>query len=80
MATVAKYNGEIRSFERRYDSDWEDVAQAQRGEFLSRFPISSLATLELKRYAIGQNGRETFCYWVEPGTREWARIVGATAD
>jgi hypothetical protein len=77
---VNQYYPEIPTFNRRYNPGWEDEAQAQRGEFLSRFPISSLSALNLKRYAIGQNRRETFCYWAEPGTEKWARITGATAD
>ena len=71
---------EAKKYERTYNSDWEDEAHAQRGEFLRRFPLDSLPALTLKEYAIGQNGRETFCYWVEPGTRKWAVIVGATSD
>lgn len=66
-------------FSDRYQSDWEDEAHAQRGEFLRRFPLDSLPRLSLKRYAIGQNGRETFCFWLEQGTGAWAIILGSPA-
>ena len=74
------FRAEARDYDRGYEADWEDEAHAQRGEFLRRFPLADLSSLTLGKYAIGQNGHETFCYWVEPGTRKWAKIVGATAD
>lgn len=74
------YRQEAKDYERSYFDGWEGEAHAQRHEFLRRFPANDLPSLTLKKYAIGQNGRETFCYWVEPGTRKWATIVGATSD
>lgn len=67
-------------FSATYDELWEDEAHMQRGEFLKRFPLDSLKSLTLKKYAIGQNKGQTFCHWVEPGTEKWARINGATAS
>lgn len=77
---MRKFSSEAKKYEHTYNPDWENEAHAQRGEFLRRFPLDSLTSLTLRDYAIGQNGRETFCYWVEPGTRKWALIVGATSD
>lgn len=77
---MPNFSTEAKIYERTYISDWENEAHAQRGEFLQRFPLEELTSLTLKNYAIGQNGRETFCYWIEPGTRKWALIVGATSN
>lgn len=77
---MRKFSSEAKKYEHTYNPDREDEAHVQRGEFLRRFPLEDLTSLTLKNYAIGQNGRETFCYWVEPGTRKWALIVGATSD
>ena len=77
---MPNFTQEAKVYEGTYNADWEGEAHAQRGEFLQRFPPEKLSSLTLKNYAIGQNGRETFCYWAEPGTRKWATIVGATSD
>lgn len=77
---MPNFSHEAKEYPKDYSSDWENEAHAQRGEFLERFPPKRLSSLSLKNYAIGQNERNTFCYWVEPGTRKWAGIVGATAD
>lgn len=77
---MPSFSREAKVYERTYDADWEDEAHAQRGEFLRRYPPKDLVSLSLQNYAIGQNGRDTFCYWMEPGTRKWATIVGARSD
>ncbi|HEX7388130.1 MAG TPA: DUF3883 domain-containing protein [Castellaniella sp.] len=71
---------DAKKFNRIYDQQREDEADILRGEFLKRFPIESLPSLTLGKYAIGQNKGETFCHWVEHGTDKWARITGATAS
>jgi hypothetical protein len=77
---VPDFREEAKEYDATYNSDWESEAHAQRGEFIRRFPVASLGNLTLEKYAIGQSGRETFCYWVEQGTKKWAGIVGATAN
>lgn len=62
-----------------YDDRLEDDADAQRGEFLKRFPLESAPNLKLDDYVIGTRSRGTFCYWVESGTDRWARITGSPA-
>lgn len=69
----------FKSFERHYNSDWENEAEAQRGGFLRRFPIDKLSELTLEKYVIGSPSHDTFCYWIEPGTYKWARIVGSNS-
>jgi hypothetical protein len=76
---MIKLSAKTKAFSKNYNADWEDEAHAQRGEFLERFPIANLAGMRLTDYAIGQNEGKSFCYWVEPGTRKWAGIVGSTA-
>ena len=49
--------------------------------FLSRFPRGKLEEiLTLKKYVIGRGDTDTFCYWVERGTRPLGSILGARAD
>ena len=69
----------IKIFESDYNSDWENEAEAQRGAFLRRFPLDKLNNLTLERYVIGSKSHDTFCYWIEPGTYKWARIVGSNS-
>lgn len=70
---------DAQKFDLIYDDRLEDDADAQRGEFLRRFPIESVPKLKLDEYVIGTKLRGTFCYWTEPGTDKWARITGASA-
>jgi len=70
---------DARKFALIYDDRLEDDADAQRGEFLKRFPLESVPNLKLDEYAIGTKARGTFCYWAEPGTDTWARITGASS-
>lgn len=70
---------DARAFDLFYDDGLEDHADAQRGEFLKRYPLKSLPNLKLEDYVIGTKPRGTFCYWAEPGTDKWARITGASA-
>lgn len=60
-------------------SEAEDrEAERIQRQFVSRYPRSGLPTLTLEGYAIGLK-RETFCWWLEVGTKLLANIVGATA-
>lgn len=68
----------ITAFEERFNPEFEEKALAGRVEFMRRFPVARLASLRLGEYAIGK-GPDTFCSWVEPRTKEWAFIQGATA-
>ncbi len=44
-------------------------ANAQRDEFIRRFPLDSIPNLTLEQYCIGKGDRENFCWWVERGTK-----------
>lgn len=57
---------------------YEDQAAQQRGAFLRAFPLSSLPEMTVDHYVIGK-GTPTFCAYVEPLTKLWANILGATA-
>lgn len=67
-------------FDATYDHEWEATAAAQRREFRKRFPVKSLKSLTLEQYAIGQNKGETYCHWLETGTRMVALIAGSPAS
>ncbi len=69
----------VRRFERSYDNEWEADAALQLQEFNKNFPLSSLKKLTLEDYAIGRGRRDTYCYWLESGTRDVALIAGSSA-
>lgn len=45
-----------------------------REAFNGRFPKESLAQMTLEEYAIGQDGRDSFCDWLQTKTRPLAKI------
>lgn len=51
-----------------------------RAEFVRRFPKEKLNELTLEEYALGtDNYRDSFCYWVEFGTKKLGHIAGTAA-
>lgn len=51
-----------------------------REEFVQRFPKERLNELTLEQYALGTDAsRESFCYWVEFGTKKLGHIGGTAA-
>jgi len=68
----------LARFERQYDSSHEDSALRARGQFIQKFPVDSLHNLTVDEYVIGRR-KPSFCYFVEPGTKDWANIMGATS-
>jgi uncharacterized protein DUF3883 len=72
------FNALVEKHNREFDSSFEDAAEQQRGAFLEAFPLSKLQTLTLNQYVIGKKS-PTFCTYVEPKTRLWANILGATS-
>jgi 5-methylcytosine-specific restriction enzyme B len=55
-----------------------DELRQVREEFLRRFPKEKLPEMTLEEYAQGKGSHETFCYWLEYGTRWLGSIKGAT--
>lgn len=68
----------LARFEARYDTSHEDAALRSRGQFIRKFPLDSLPNLTVDKYVIGHRKR-SFCWFVEPGTKDWANIMGATS-
>jgi len=68
----------LARFEARYDASHEDSALRARGQFIQKFPLDSLLNLTVDEYVIGHQ-KPSFCYFVEPGTKDWANIMGATS-
>jgi hypothetical protein len=56
----------------------ERGAEEIRQKFVGIYPRAGLQNLTLEEYAIGLK-KETFCWWVEVGTKPLGSIVGATA-
>lgn len=46
-----------------------DEANAQREEFVRRFPLDSIPNLTPEQYCIGRGDKENFCWWVERGSK-----------
>ena len=46
-----------------------EEANAQREEFIRRFPLDSIPNLTLEQYCIGTGKKDSFCWWIERGTR-----------
>lgn len=70
----AKFEPTRRSRKKAYDE-----AVALRKAFQKRFPLKSISTLTLESYSIGNQDKDSFCYWVELKTRSLGDIRGATA-
>ncbi len=59
--------------------EWRDVSRTQCQAFLEAFPREKLSELTLENYIIGA-GEQTFCWWLEIGTRQYAAISGVYSD
>jgi len=70
---------ELKEFERTFETSDEDKAVVCRGQFIREFPIKRLENLNVDDYVIGK-GTDSFCAYVEPKTKAWANIQGATAS
>lgn len=68
----------LREFDSEYDATSEDHAAEELGDFLTAFPLKKLNKLRIDKYVIGRK-TATFCAYVEPKTKSWANIRGATA-
>ena len=55
--------------------DWKNKASTQWTLFRNRWPIDRLKSMTVSDYMIG-DGRCTFCYWLEHGTKAFAAIGG----
>jgi hypothetical protein len=69
---------ELLEFSKIFNTIYEDAAVSARGEFLRSYPLNNLKNITLDEYIIGK-GTPSFCAWVEPKTKAWANIMGATA-
>ncbi len=66
----------LQSNPKRMSADLEQL----REEFVRRFPKERLNELTLEQYALGtDNYRDSFCYWVEFGTKKLGHIGGTAA-
>lgn len=61
-------------------SDHIRTAKTERENFVGKFPESKLSNLTKEEYCIGSGRKDTFCYWVERGTKNFGSILGARAD
>jgi energy-coupling factor transporter ATP-binding protein EcfA2 len=67
----------IEAFEKEYDSNNEKEDKL-REEFIEKFPIDSLESLELERYALGKKA-DNLCWWLEYNTIPLGSIKGGNA-
>ena len=78
LRTMPNVDTLLRKHDAEFDTLYEDHAAQQRGKFLRAFPLRSLRAMTIDEYVIGK-GTPTFCAYVEPLTKLWANILGATA-
>ncbi|HEX8457624.1 MAG TPA: AAA family ATPase [Pyrinomonadaceae bacterium] len=53
-----------------------DELRRLRDEFVHRFPKEKLLDLTLEEYAVGLGSRDSFCYWLEFGTKKLGHMAG----
>ncbi|GAB7125534.1 DUF3883 domain-containing protein [Silvimonas sp. JCM 19000] len=70
----------VTAFNEEYSTENEAKSNSVREQFLQRFPMGSLTTLDLDQYVVGMVAKDGFCNWVESRTRDWANIQGATSS
>lgn len=77
---------ELRQLQGEFESFWHsskkhfDEIEKKRIQFIKLFPISSLPTLPMKKYVIGEIGeKNSFCYWIERGLDDIGSMRGANA-
>ena len=57
----------IEDFKESYkEDDYQD--EKLRQEFIDKFPLEKLPTLELERYALGGKEKDNLCWWLEFNT------------
>ena len=70
----------LAQFDRGSLAERIDTGEAKRAEALERFPLDSWPEMTLDRYALGtEHSQDSFCYWMEWGTRELGSIAGGSA-
>lgn len=67
----------ISSFEKSYNEN-NEKDEKLRQEFINKFPLEELQTLELERYALGKQP-DNLCWWLEFNTIPLGSIRGGTA-
>ena len=60
----------------------EDIqmAEEERNQVIARFPLEDWPTLPLERYALGQGVKDSFCWWMEWGTKHLGSIRGGSSE
>ena len=68
----------IEDFKESYkEDDYQD--EKLRQEFIDKFPLEKLPTLELERYALGGKEKDNLCWWLEFNTVPLGSIKGGNA-
>ena len=68
----------IEDFKESYkEDDYQD--EKLRQEFIDKFPLEKLPTLELERYALGGKEQDNLCWWLEYNTVPLGSIKGGNA-
>lgn len=67
----------ILSFEENYNEN-NTQDEKLRQEFINKFPLDKLSTLEIERYALGKQP-DNLCWWLEFNTVPLGSIKGGTA-
>lgn len=81
MAVNAKvFEAKLSAFEHKYltgpGSAVEFEKMKKQQDFIRRFPQGGISKLSMDDYVEGKGSRDSFCYWLEFGTSDIARIGG----
>ncbi|TMD58980.1 MAG: hypothetical protein E6I91_21130, partial [Chloroflexi bacterium] len=60
----------------------EDIqmAEEERNQVIARFPLEDWPALPLERYALGLGVKDSFCWWMEWGTKHLGSIRGGSSE
>jgi 5-methylcytosine-specific restriction protein B len=70
----------LAGYDKELDAEHVAAAEAERKEFLSRFPLAAWPQMPLEKYAIGQeNSENNFCRWAEFATPHLGSMRGGSS-
>lgn len=72
----------MEGFDRDRARSFHDEAEHQRSLVIERFPLGEWPDMPLERYALGQGSskEDTFCWWMEFGTKSLGSIKGGSSN
>ena len=70
----------LQKFDRSSLSEGLQKVEEERTQVITRFPLEDWPTMPLERYALGLRAKDTFCWWMEWGTKHLGSIRGGSSE